>query len=107
MSLSVMFMVNSGFFFLKTEAGIRIVAVMGVQACALPIFSEEIVYRHKRLRSRRLITVFGPVSITRMEYSSRGQHRDRKSTRLNSSHGYISYAVFCLKKKKNTNSYKR
>src|SRR2546429_1729818 len=28
----------------------------------------------------------------------RGQ--DRKSTRLNSSHGYISYAVFCLKKKK-------
>src|SRR2546422_4024012 len=28
---------------------------------------------------------------------------DRKSTRLNSSHGYISYAVFCLKKKKNNN----
>src|SRR2546422_8566384 len=29
------------------------------------------------------------------------QSGDRKSTRLNSSHGYISYAVFCLKKKKN------
>src|SRR6266436_6172595 len=29
----------------------------------------------------------------------RGQPLDRKSTRLNSSHGYISYAVFCLKKK--------
>src|SRR5256884_5340047 len=28
-------------------------------------------------------------------------HTDRKSTRLNSSHGYISYAVFCLKKKTN------
>src|SRR2546429_6676101 len=28
------------------------------------------------------------------------QQIDRKSTRLNSSHGYISYAVFCLKKKK-------
>src|SRR2546422_3144806 len=28
---------------------------------------------------------------------------DRKSTRLNSSHGYISYAVFCLKKKKEEN----
>src|SRR2546422_7686793 len=28
------------------------------------------------------------------------RERDRKSTRLNSSHGYISYAVFCLKKKK-------
>src|SRR2546422_4716985 len=31
---------------------------------------------------------------------SHGADRDRKSTRLNSSHGYISYAVFCLKKKK-------
>src|SRR5205809_1813622 len=30
--------------------------------------------------------------------------RDRKSTRLNSSHGYISYAVFCLKKKKPANN---
>src|SRR2546422_3373056 len=29
---------------------------------------------------------------------------DRKSTRLNSSHGYISYAVFCLKKKKKYHS---
>src|SRR2546422_8613462 len=29
--------------------------------------------------------------------------RDRKSTRLNSSHGYISYAVFCLKKKRLSN----
>src|SRR2546429_2385943 len=29
---------------------------------------------------------------------------DRKSTRLNSSHGYISYAVFCLKKKKKENT---
>src|SRR2546429_2740203 len=31
------------------------------------------------------------------------QIEDRKSTRLNSSHGYISYAVFCLKKKKTKN----
>src|SRR2546429_5297265 len=31
---------------------------------------------------------------------SRNARLDRKSTRLNSSHGYISYAVFCLKKKK-------
>src|SRR2546422_3976496 len=30
--------------------------------------------------------------------------QDRKSTRLNSSHGYISYAVFCLKKKKKNSS---
>src|SRR2546429_6377306 len=33
---------------------------------------------------------------------SQQAHADRKSTRLNSSHGYISYAVFCLKKKKHT-----
>src|SRR2546422_7584657 len=32
---------------------------------------------------------------------------DRKSTRLNSSHGYISYAVFCLKKKKKKNEHRR
>src|SRR5207247_11304289 len=31
-------------------------------------------------------------------------YRDRKSTRLNSSHEWISYAVFCLKKKKNSNT---
>src|SRR2546422_5924419 len=31
---------------------------------------------------------------------ARERNLDRKSTRLNSSHGYISYAVFCLKKKK-------
>src|SRR5256885_9686914 len=31
----------------------------------------------------------------------RDRHQDRKSTRLNSSHLVISYAVFCLKKKKN------
>src|SRR2546429_1754256 len=31
---------------------------------------------------------------------ARADQEDRKSTRLNSSHGYISYAVFCLKKKK-------
>src|SRR2546422_1178115 len=49
----------------------------------------------------------GPASALRAPFgegapSARCQRRDpdRKSTRLNSSHGYISYAVFCLKKKK-------
>src|SRR2546421_3478125 len=32
-----------------------------------------------------------------------GRHQDRKSTRLNSSHDQISYAVFCLKKKSHRN----
>src|SRR3989449_8332875 len=35
----------------------------------------------------------------RHEAVQQGALQDRKSTRLNSSHGYISYAVFCLKKK--------
>src|SRR3989449_5807509 len=40
----------------------------------------------------------------RLERSLSIAKADRKSTRLNSSHGYISYAVFCLKKKKKPNN---
>src|SRR2546429_3266917 len=40
------------------------------------------------------------VAESRAEFEAAIRVRDRKSTRLNSSHGYISYAVFCLKKKK-------
>src|SRR3989475_8891631 len=45
-----------------------------------------------------------PQGVGRQFVDRQGQHfgRDRKSTRLNSSHSQISYAVFCLKKKKNT-----
>src|SRR2546422_7795298 len=42
-----------------------------------------------------------------LERPERVPLRDRKSTRLNSSHGYISYAVFCLKKKKKESTTKR
>src|SRR2546421_4265446 len=42
-----------------------------------------------------------PVTIRSRMPSSACDWRDRKSTRLNSSHDQISYAVFCLKKKKN------
>src|SRR2546429_5002861 len=42
-----------------------------------------------------------PVSVLQSIDAERPpRFRDRKSTRLNSSHGYISYAVFCLKKKR-------
>src|SRR3712207_7448408 len=44
----------------------------------------------------------GPVD--RLEHVGRGSRLDRKSTRLNSSHANISYAVFCLKKKKSNSS---
>src|SRR2546422_10671403 len=43
---------------------------------------------------------FGDQLARRVEQLADALLRDRKSTRLNSSHGYISYAVFCLKKKK-------
>src|SRR2546429_7022378 len=54
-------------------------------------------------RAGRDVSVHAIVSRPGGGYRSESQlhrsERDRKSTRLNSSHGYISYAVFCLKKK--------
>src|SRR2546422_8532132 len=41
-----------------------------------------------------------PARLARQNGVQDSGSQDRKSTRLNSSHGYISYAVFCLKKKK-------
>src|SRR2546422_4181110 len=41
-----------------------------------------------------------PRSLEAGQRAKNANRTDRKSTRLNSSHGYISYAVFCLKKKK-------
>src|SRR2546430_3362478 len=54
--------------------------------------------------SRRQGGEFTPLrpSVARPEISRRSLARDRKSTRLNSSHSQISYAVFCLKKKEKT-----
>src|SRR3989449_4540869 len=43
---------------------------------------------------------FSEADMAAREYVMGLMRQDRKSTRLNSSHGYISYAVFCLKKKK-------
>src|SRR3712207_6909909 len=42
--------------------------------------------------------VGGPADVVAVGALLRGEHGDRKSTRLNSSHANISYAVFCLKK---------
>src|SRR3989337_3889647 len=72
-------------FLLQAEDGIRDATVTGVQTCALPISAA----RHV---SDSPATVEGPAG-------ERGQLSDRKSTRLNSSHGSISYAVFCFTKK--------
>src|SRR5687768_17796111 len=68
---------------------------------ALPIFSGESVWNGDQSASGwQLVTAdltpyAGQNILLRFSFRT-----DRKSTRLNSSHGYISYAVFCLKKKK-------
>src|SRR3989475_3050524 len=114
------------FFFFQAEDGIRDLTVTGVQTCALPIWS----LRRRSSRKNPAICQSGGeatlssapgtaanVCTTHTSASSRGRttaaptnsppaplnrvaRQDRKSTRLNSSHSQISYAVFCLKKKK-------
>src|SRR3712207_8665947 len=51
---------------------------------------------HLTLPTCELLVRSGPVTLAAANFTP-----DRKSTRLNSSHANISYAVFCLKKKKN------
>src|SRR2546422_5329965 len=59
----------------------------------------------KELSSLDAVELAGLVSFLRAPFRMRkSAGADRKSTRLNSSHGYISYAVFCLKKKKEKNT---
>src|SRR5437879_8957623 len=88
------------FFFFQAEDGIRDTSVTGVQTCALPIsvgVGRTVVEDELRPAGRRL-----PAFRLEVHRLPGGQLRglDRKSTRLNSSHRCISYAVFCLKKKK-------
>src|SRR3712207_8413068 len=53
-----------------------------------------------RLPSERRTRAPAGSTQSRQEHDALGLDQDRKSTRLNSSHANISYAVFCLKKKK-------
>src|SRR5947209_13096780 len=59
--------------------------------------------RRRRPHSHQGPPPDGPVASP--DRGPRVRRRDRKSTRLNSSHANISYAVFCLKKKKNKKKY--
>src|SRR5690606_40349804 len=69
--------------------------------------------RHRALSARRgnrAVSFFRslirpPPQVLLRGRARRTHHRDRKSTRLNSSHVKISYAVFCLKKKNNYMTY--
>src|SRR5256885_9656638 len=113
------------FFFFQAEDGIRDYKVTGVQTCALPILrvlfmrvlSMQCLQRVHALAgtpmSSRALAMWPTVRSTLCHFSRPNRPmrkvlksgpsshcRDRKSTRLNSSHLVISYAVFCLKKKK-------
>src|SRR2546422_11509445 len=79
----------------------RVLEVVGIEAIAsalrglgLRIHEEPELSALRGVRERHVVSGVerDPVAL------------DRKSTRLNSSHGYISYAVFCLKKKKRSKS---
>src|SRR3712207_8745216 len=73
---------------------------------ALPIFRTTTGVRWTKVNQRREGGLWVKLGEYRMEAGDRyavrvtPTSRDRKSTRLNSSHANISYAVFCLKKKK-------
>src|SRR2546422_6315904 len=61
------------------------------QTFAMQLVGQKVMYDLRK-------QIFG--HLQRLKICFRRSYIDRKSTRLNSSHGYISYAVFCLKKKK-------
>src|SRR5690625_6548465 len=85
-------------FFFQAEDGIRDGHVTGVQTCALPICNGGHPDSHRKqnpLNARPRDRPAGESLNPRVPTTP----LDRKSTRLNSSHVAISYAVFCLKKK--------
>src|SRR5256885_4565172 len=88
------------FFFFQAEDGIRDYKVTGVQTCALPISNQVPRAATMSLRIKLLVLVAGVTLFASTGITAVALWRDRKSTRLNSSHLVISYAVFCLKKKK-------
>src|SRR2546430_8355860 len=85
------------FFFFQAEDGIRDLTVTGVQTCALPICNQQALAQLQD-QQRFAMTVLTDVIQAGGYFPD--PVGDRKSTRLNSSHSQISYAVFCLKKKK-------
>src|SRR5437868_12037132 len=105
------------FFFFQAEDGIRDRNVTGVQTCALPICQPQVALRREGALQVADAAFVGPLPLPASDPPgpagfpeqapghgrdhSRLLSLDRKSTRLNSSHVSISYAVFCLKKKIN------
>src|SRR2546429_1664060 len=86
-------MMFAAFFFFFNDTATTEIYTLSLHD-ALPISGFQVhvedaaCYDHEAFRPWRLFAL-----------AFKALRRDRKSTRLNSSHGYISYAVFCLKKK--------
>src|SRR5207245_10324238 len=95
---------HSSIFF--SQSHVELLYLPSFPTRALPISFSEFPRRFRQ-RKRRLHqhqpAASRQFAVQRWVQCSAGSaNRDRKSTRLNSSHGSISYAVFCLKKKINT-----
>src|SRR5439155_10534339 len=75
----------------------RLAVILGLYAAAFPLVANFAIDREPS----EIVRAWWPVLPLLARTISEGS-RDRKSTRLNSSHVAISYAVFCLKKKKKT-----
>src|SRR5690625_6610654 len=95
-------------FFFQAEDGIRDGHVTGVQTCALPISSlrlflsksgKVILASSSSLSVSVAVLPFARANVSCANCYLTSIPLDRKSTRLNSSHVAISYAVFCLQKK--------
>src|SRR2546430_7548230 len=102
-------------FFFQAEDGIRDLTVTGVQTCALPIFplgsarasrahcgaSPQLLGKEKFAMARAPSPAREARALPRFARHATHLrlHKDRKRTRLNSSHSQLSYAVFCLKQK--------
>src|SRR5256884_3622058 len=69
---------------------------------ALPISAAYSGLKPRPTSSAAVMATGAPKPAAPSRKAPKQKPTDRKSTRLNSSHGYISYAVFCLKKKKTT-----
>src|SRR2546429_3382506 len=107
-SRALLFVLLLGFASIPAFAGSAVVgSVAGSMNATLggqPLLPNSAIFSGDSLKVKDGATVIALASGSRLVFGRETEARflregDRKSTRLNSSHGYISYAVFCLKKK--------